>query len=172
MSTLVLMRGLAGVGKSTLANMIGRELRLPVLDKDDIGDSLYPALKEPETFNYRCYDILWNIVKKQLEIGVDLIVDSPLRIRVDYEMIAAVGKEIGADVRPIRVTCSDIALWRSRLEQRNERMPVHRRWSWEYHMQRYGGAYDAEPVPGECVVDTSESIETNLKRCIEYLSPR
>jgi predicted kinase len=159
---------LAGVGKSTLANAIGKELKLPVLDKDDIGDVLFP-IQNLESTNRHCYDVLWNIVRKQLEVGVDVIVDSPLRLKADFERVSDMVAKLGGSVRPIRVTCSDIALWRSRLEERNRYMPEHRKWSWRYHRERYENVLDAEPVSGECVVDASESIESNLRRCIDYI---
>ncbi|CAH1217093.1 hypothetical protein PAECIP111891_04550 [Paenibacillus allorhizoplanae] len=40
MSKIILFRGMAGTGKSTLSRALAKKLQLPVLHKDDIYDSI------------------------------------------------------------------------------------------------------------------------------------
>lgn len=165
---LILMRGLPAVGKSTLARAIGRELKIPVLDKDDIGDILFPVLRRHEAVNPLCYDVLWAMARTQLSLGTSVIVDSPLRFPADYERVLAWAGPLGATVRPIRVTCSDHAIWAKRLEGRSQHMPEHRFRTWQ-NLQQYYGSTEVEPIAGECVLDTVQGLDENVEMCIRYL---
>lgn len=169
MPTLVLMRGLAGAGKSTYAKAISQSLGFPVLDKDDIGDHLFPTLGEHSKVNPVCYQILWAIVRTQLNLGISVVADSPLRYMSDFLTVAAWARQSNATVRPIRVTCSDSALWAKRLEMRNATMPPHRTMNWAEHQRWYAETDGIEPVEGECEIDSAADYGANLDKALRYI---
>lgn len=74
MNRLVIFSGLPGTGKSTLANRLARELRLPLLCIDDVIGEI-PANAGTEFWDSRVA-ILLELVETQLKIGLDVIVDS------------------------------------------------------------------------------------------------
>lgn len=58
MSKIILFRGKSGTGKWTLSNELGKRLKLPVLHKDDIYDSVAGFVPEHDLRNKICFDFL------------------------------------------------------------------------------------------------------------------
>jgi predicted kinase len=168
LAKLILIRGLAGAGKSTLARSISMATKIPLLDKDDIGDVIFPLMAADDA-NKCCYSALWAQAQRQLSLGIDIIVDSPMRRREDYDNILSWVEALDAAVKSIRVTCTDIPLWKRRLEDRNRTMPPHRQWTWEQHQKHYG-TLSVDPFPEELTVDSAMEASANLKLCLEYIS--
>ena len=77
---LLLLKGLPGCGKSMLAQRLAQELSWPLLDKDDVRNSL-SALESTvprAELNELSYDILLRFTETQLACGLSVIVDTPL----------------------------------------------------------------------------------------------
>lgn len=77
---LLLMRGLPGCGKSTLAVQLQKELGWPLLDKDSVRDSL-SVLEDAvarDRLNACAYDVLYAVAEAQLATRLCVIVDTPL----------------------------------------------------------------------------------------------
>lgn len=58
MSKIILFRGKSGTGKWTLSIELGKRLKLPVLHKDDIYDSVAGFVPEDDLRNKICFDFL------------------------------------------------------------------------------------------------------------------
>lgn len=75
--TLIVIGGFAGAGKTTLAARLAREYNYAIFSSDSINDALRAALgmsfKEASP---AAYTIMWHLVKKQLQLGVTVIVDT------------------------------------------------------------------------------------------------
>ncbi|MGJ0847591.1 AAA family ATPase [Tissierella praeacuta] len=76
MAKVILFRGKAGVGKTTLSSRVSKELSIPVVRKDDVYDSIAPYIENYEITNKACYDILYRIIGTNLSNGIDIIVDA------------------------------------------------------------------------------------------------
>jgi hypothetical protein len=71
----IAMKGFAGSGKSTLSRALSKQLGWPVIDKDDVKDLLDgPA----QAAGPLAYEIMFNIARRQLLQGLNVICDSPL----------------------------------------------------------------------------------------------
>lgn len=76
--TLVLMAGLPGVGKSTLALAIGKRLGWPVLDKDSIKSPLLGLGASEELAGPASYVLLYELAREIVsEQGLSAVLDSP-----------------------------------------------------------------------------------------------
>ena len=82
---LLLFKGHPGTGKSTLARLVARGLDVPLVDKDDARDALsaHSALASvpASALNDASYDIMFNMVETQLQLGLSCVVDCPLARR-------------------------------------------------------------------------------------------
>ena len=84
---LVVFAGAPGVGKSTLARALARELRAAYLDKDTIKDTalaLGRELKIENSIQYAgvlSYTLLVPLARDNLTLGMHVVIDSPAGYR-------------------------------------------------------------------------------------------
>ena len=83
---LAALRGLPGIGKSALAQALGRELGWPVLDKDDCKDVLYGRAEAADEL---AYDLLFRLARRQLQLGLSVVCDSRCCSRACTPWLAA-----------------------------------------------------------------------------------
>jgi predicted kinase len=128
--TVILFKGHPGTGKSTLANALAKRLAWPLLDKDDIKDHIYQL---PNS-GYLSYEVLWKIVRHQLEIGLSVIVDSTLSYPQSYATGQQLAANVGARLLIIETKLPD-DLWKARLNKRLSEQKTHRTSGWEAMQQ-------------------------------------
>jgi len=87
---LVVLKGLPGSGKSTIGRVLSKQLRWPLIDKDDARDLF--ENQTPRTGGL-AYDIMFNIARRQLLQELSVICDSPLTGHMGYERAQAIAAE-------------------------------------------------------------------------------
>ena len=78
---LLIVSGSAAAGKTTLAQRLGTMLRIPVLSRDQIKESLMDSLGSPDRARSRelsaaSYAVLYSIIEQLLKANLNLIVES------------------------------------------------------------------------------------------------
>lgn len=120
----IVVAGVPGTGKSTLADRLGRELGIPVFALDWLLGALTP-------FGGRGFDrlgeigeeLLTTLAYRQLALGQSAIIDTPgenVEMRARWESLAA---HFGAAFSAIVCTCSDEAAHQQRLTARTRGIP-------------------------------------------------
>jgi len=165
-TTLVIFSGLPGTGKSTLANRLARELRLPLLRIDDV------AGKVPANADFRFWDekilILLNIAATQVASGVSVIADSVF-MGADRLHAQETAQKHGALFRPVYCFVSDETLWEERVNARARLLRNTAVATWEQiqHQRQWFSAW--QPGTG-LFVDAVNSIERNYLRVREFVT--
>lgn len=82
MSKLIVICGLPGTGKTTLADELSRRLSIFCLHKDSVKESLFESLKmstleESKKIGYPSVKVVLDIAEENIARGVDVILESP-----------------------------------------------------------------------------------------------
>ncbi|KAG8083704.1 hypothetical protein GUJ93_ZPchr0016g2532 [Zizania palustris] len=184
-TVVVAMKGHPGSGKSTVARAIAAALRCPLLDKDDVRDCTLPLERAGGlTFgmlNELSYAVLWRMAERQVQLGLSVVVDSPLSRRAHLEALIRLPAAL---VVVVECRPGNEKEWRRRLEERGTAVAEgsgdgwHKPKTWvelERLRDGYQGCTDYEfgDVP-RIVVDTTDltvDSEAIAVRVVEFIRP-
>jgi predicted kinase len=161
---LVLITGLPGTGKSTIAHAAALELGACVLSADPIDDALLIA-GVPNDEGKVGYEVMKALARNDLGAGRSVVIDAvnPFDfVRRAYFDLAA---EAHAHVSVIVTVCSDRDLHQLRVESRRARGEKSIDWP---GVERQIDYY--EPFAGECLVlDAVDPADENCAAAVSYV---
>lgn len=166
---LVIFTGLPGTGKSSVAEAVARQLRIPIFAKDWLEAVLLQNefTPNPKT-GYLGYELLTVLARRQLMLGQSVILDSVASsesIRSTWRDLAI---EFGAQRRVIECICTDEDLHRRRLTSRQRGIPGWHELTWQ-DVQTVRDYYAAWHEP-RLILDMGEPLEQNILRALAYLN--
>lgn len=121
---LIALAGAPGVGKSALAQALGRELRAPVLAVDAAEAAMRRSgisADQPFEIGLAAYAVVHEYAGAVLQAGHSAIVDAANLVEPARAAWRDLAAHHGVPLRWIEVVCSDPTEHRRRLEQRGER---------------------------------------------------
>lgn len=165
---LVLMKGFPATGKSHVAESLSRTLGWPIIDKDDIKDFTV----DMPGGNELAYDIMWSVADRQLQLGLSVIVDSPLTYPVAFETGTRLAESYEAHLLVVE-TVLDEATWRARLADRNPAESAHKIANWadmQALLDRYDGCWRyAIPLSRHIIVDASRPVHETVDNIVSRM---
>ena len=163
---IVVMTGLPGTGKSTVARALARHLPGAYLSVDPIYDALLPfGIEEQDPLGKSPYAVVRRLAAIQATLGLSAVVDAvnPFEsIRDDYRNLAA---EAGTPFALIAIVCPDEELHRARVEGRRAERGVGIGWE-EAERQK---DYYQEPESAELWLDCGVAVDVNIARAVEAI---
>jgi predicted kinase len=171
---LLALKGHAGCGKSTLGRTLSSRLGWPIIDKDGIKDILDGHTEEAGGL---AYETMFNVARRQLQQGLNVICDSPLTYPMGYEKARQIAIGTHARLVIIECYCSDEQEWSRRINARKTlQMPAHHQVDGDA-MQAYLASVRQEssyPISDPYLrVDTVrplEDIVSEVQRWLELIS--
>jgi predicted kinase len=162
------MKGHPATGKSTLAHALACAFSWPLVDKDDIKDhTLHLA-----DGNQLAYAILWQIVKRQLGLGLSVIVDSPLSYPVGYTTACTLADHYNTRLLVVETYLSEES-WRARLEARPADESTHKIRGWQAmqaQLQVYNDCWRYPIQPKHhLLIKTEQPLADNVKQVQKWL---
>jgi len=167
---LILFSGLPGTGKSTLAEALARDMRIPVFAKDWLEAALLRSGLQPPSdlrlLGFAGYELLTVLAERQLTLGQSVILDSVAAspsIRSTWRQLS---DQYGADFRAIECICSDESLHQSRLKERKRNIPGWHEleWSEVERVKRYYSVWEGERL----VLDMTNPFDENFLKAKAY----
>src|SRR3954451_8870470 len=115
---LVVVGGLPGTGKSTLAEHLARQVHAPYLRVDRIEQALvaYSSLTHP--VGVAGYAVAYALAGEQLALGLDVIVECVNPLAATRDGWVGTARAAGAGIVEVEMVCSDPAEHRLRVETR------------------------------------------------------
>ena len=166
---LIVLGGLPGAGKSTLALDLGQALNCAVLGVDQAEAAMWRAgVSRSGPTHHAAYLVVGALAAEQLALGHDVIVDAvngPEMARAQWRELAA---QTSAELRWIVVECGDDQIFRSRLAHRIRPIEGFAEPSWEAVLQRR--ATFPPWIDDRLTIDSVNPREPNLRAVLEYLS--
>jgi len=166
MTDLVIFSGLPGVGKSTLATRLARELRRPLLCIDDVIGEV------PENVGVEFWDskvaILLNLVETQLKLGLDVIADSVF-MNMDRYHAQAFARKYDARFLPIYVFVSDENAWKERVTTRYNELNIPEAVTWE-NIQHQRQRFRAWEPDTALFIDSLNPFEQNYAKVLGFVT--
>ena len=168
---LIIFSGLPGSGKSSLAEVLGRKLGIPVF----ANDWLQAALKRSrlgheadQKLGFAGYELLTTLAERQLMFGQSAILDSVASTEVVREQWRKLARKYEATWSVVECVCSDEAVHRQRLESRQRHIPGWDELEWR-EVERVR-SYFAPWTDERLVVDTLKPHEENVRDVLNYLN--
>ena len=167
---LIVFSGLPGTGKSTLAEIVGKWLHIPVFAKDWLEatllrNGLQPTVNE-KSLGYVGYELLTVLAERQLILEQSVILDSVASTHAIRNTWKELATRYGADMRVIECVCSDESTHRARLGTRERNIPGWHELEWSdvEKVKQYYQAWDEDRL----VLDMANPIDENLSRVKSY----
>jgi len=163
------MSGLPGVGKSAIADAVGRRIGATVLSVDPIEAAIWRAGVAPsfET-GVAAYEVGATLAEHQLGLGLTVIADAVSSLEVARDMWRRAATRTSAPMRVVEVVCPDIELHRRRLASRLRAIDGFPEPTWKQVEQRRG---EWEPwYEDRLVVDSRGELDEAVLQVVAYVT--
>ena len=172
-TTFVLLLGVAGSGKTTMARGLLKHVRAVYLDNNFIADAFFPETRhgvEYRRIRPRLYRALYRIASENLSVGNSVLLDAPhirqSRSAFWYRSMLSLTKNAASELVMIRCVAPEGVI-RRRLEERGEPRDRWKLRNWETHLR-------SQPIAGPLPhphldLETERPVEEAVREALGYI---
>ena len=160
---LILMRGLLGAGKSTVAQRIARITNGSLVRTDIIRCELYPNPTYTKEEMDHVYDVFFGEVEEALEDGGNVIADTTSRLKKNVDRAKKLAEKYGIDFKIVKVICDSDEKIKGRIEERNDGISKTNYQEYLKHRSAFEEIDDKE-----IVIDNTGNLESTYQQIDQY----
>jgi predicted kinase len=167
------MAGLPGTGKTAIAEAIGARLLKPVVSVDPIESAILRAgIDADQPTGLAAYLVAETLTETVMRAGHGAIIDAVNAVAPAREQWVGLAARSGETLRFIEVVCSDPAVHRTRLEERERHLPHLVSPSWfavEQSLDDYAEWSGSSGAVERLTLDSVEPLDDLVERALEFL---
>lgn len=174
MSKLIIVCGLPGSGKTTLANALSGKIKVACIHKDHIKERFFESMKLSSLEDSKCIgkptiDVALRLTEDQLKNGVDIILEAPFNFPEDYPLFETWQKKYKLDLYSV-VCLIDFEERRRRYCERERHFAHFDKERGVDHLAN-GPEYDYASIPGKQIrITTNESVGVLVEKVIKEIN--
>ena len=150
---LIVLSGLPGAGKTTIAKLLCRKLNATYLRIDTIEQAIVSSLHIQKELGMVGYVVAQEIASSNLALGGTVIVDAVNPLTVVREVWRRIARSAASDIVEVEIVCSDAGEHQRRVESRKADIAGHTLPSWDEIQRR-----EYEPWSSACLVIDSAKV--------------
>lgn len=164
---LIVLAGLPGTGKTTLAKMLSKEFNLFFLRVDCI-ETPFMAQNEMCGSYGEGYQALVNLAEENLNLGHSVIIDCVNPLHNSRKMFLNLAKRTNAVLFQFELKTKDLNLHRKRVEERKADIPNQKLPSWNDTLARDYNLWN-EKEDGAVTIIWTDDIRQAFDKCLDVL---
>ncbi len=151
---IYIFRGKSATGKTTLSNILSKNINVPVLRKDDIFDELHKHEKDIAVLNAASYDILARQIQTCIDNETDIIVDIALQHTPSLNTFLNKIDFKNSTIYRFFCDCSDNEIWLDRWRKRLKSPLPNQYFKSIDEIKEHYGRCEIEPLKDEIILDS------------------
>ncbi|MEM7361302.1 MAG: AAA family ATPase [Pseudomonadota bacterium] len=164
---LIILSGLPGVGKTTLARALSMQIEATYLRIDAIEQAITNSVLKIHPAEDAGYLVGYALAEENLRLGRTVVADSVNPIELTRQAWLKAAHDAGQQAIEVEVICSDSAEHRKRVESRVPDLEGHQLPTWQEVIERDYEPWDRERI----IVDTAGKHPARCaQEVLEYLS--
>ena len=160
--SFIILAGLPGTGKTTLARVLARRLRAAYVRIDSIEQAIRDCDVLKDQVGASGYYVGHRVAKDNLVLGLSVVAESVNPLAITRDAWRRVGQRTGAKVFEVELVCSDPIEHRRRVEQRESDIEDLELPTWSQVLDRHYEHWKRPHVVVDTASATVEQTVTDL----------